>query len=430
MKKNKIAIIGLGYVGLPLAIEFGKRDKIVAFDVDKKRISELKKNYDRTKEFSSTDLKTAKKIFFTSNKNELEKCNVYILAIPTPIDKNKKPDLSQLKNATKTVAKYIKNQDLVIFESTVYPGVTEEICVPIIRNISRLNYINHDTKKNTLGFYCGYSPERINPGDKKHTIRKIVKVVAGSNKYATKKINIIYKKIVKAGTFVAKDIKTAEAAKVIENTQRDLNIALINEISFILKRMQLDFYDVMNAAKTKWNFIPFKPGLVGGHCIGVDPYYLTFKSKQLGYKPQIILSGRKLNDGMGGYIVKLLKNEFKRKKKKIKGSKILIMGVAFKENCSDFRNSKVIDIYNKLKVLKSNVELYDPHVNEKDFFKYSKLRLAKVLKKNFYDSVIIAVAHKKFVNLGIKKIRNILKKNSVIFDVKSIFKSYETELRL
>jgi len=430
-KKNKISVVGLGYVGLPLAVEFGKKFETLGFDTNLKRISELRKKIDNSKELSRSDIQKSKKLKFSNKSSDLKNSNIYIITVPTPIDKNKNPNLSHLLSATKLVAKNLNRNDIVIYESTVFPGTTEEICVPLLKKISRLQYISaEETSYDLDGFYCGYSPERINPGDKKHNIKKIIKIVSGSTPYISGEIKKLYQRIITAGVYKVPNIKTAEAAKIIENTQRDLNIALVNELSIIFNKMKLDFEEIQKAAQTKWNFIPFKPGLVGGHCIGVDPYYLTYKSKKIGYNPKIILAGRKLNDGMGSYIVTELIKGFKKKQIKIKGAKVLIMGLAFKENCSDFRNSRIIDIIKKLMKLKIKIDLYDPYVDRKDFFQEHKLKIKRKIKRAPYDAVIIAVAHDKFKTIGISKIKKLGKENSIIYDVKRIFNKKYTDLQL
>ena len=350
--KIKVGVLGLGYVGLPLAVELSKNKKVVGYDINSKRIAHLNKNIDHNKEISSTNLKKSKKnLFFTSDANNLIDCNFYIVTVPTPVNKRKQPDLSLLKSATQVVANNLRKNDIVVFESTVYPGVTEEICVPILEKYSKLKF-NHD-------FYCGYSPERINPGDKVHTIDKVVKITSGSNKYSAKIIDQVYSEVTNGNTFQASSIKVAEAAKVIENTQRDINIALMNELSQIFNKLDIDTNAVLEAANTKWNFLKFTPGLVGGHCIGVDPYYLTHKAKEVGIKPKIILAGRETNDGMSKYISNKLINIFKNTKNNVK--KILIMGATFKEDCPDIRNSKVFDITENLIKEGYKVNIYDPN---------------------------------------------------------------------
>jgi len=429
LKKIKLAVLGLGYAGLPLALEFAKKRNVVGYDINLQRIKNLKIGFDKNKEFSKKQIKKIKKIQFTNNQNDLADCNFFIISVPTPITKSKIPDLKILKFASRIVGRFVKKNDIIIYESTVYPGVTEEVCVPILEKFSKLRYLNSDNL-NCPGFYCGYSPERINPGDKKHNISNVVKVTSGSTPKVSKTIDKLYKEIVKVGTYLAPSIKIAEAAKVIENSQRDLNIAFINELSIIFRKMNLDFKSIVNAAKTKWNFIPFEPGLVGGHCIGVDPYYLTHKAKKVGYNPQVILSGRKLNDNMGKYVANQLLKKLKKRRKKILSSKIIIMGVTFKENCSDFRNSKIIDIYKSLKNNRLNVDLYDPIVDKRDFFQSHKIKLIPKIRENFYDAAIIAVPHEEIKKIGIDKIRKILKKNSFIFDIKGIFGVDKTDLRL
>ena len=421
-KRNLIGIIGMGYVGLPLAIEFGKFYEIVAFDINKKRISELQKGFDRTLELEFNQIKSSKKINFTSNKLDLNKCNYYIITIPTPINKNNKPDLSFIKKATITVSKNLKIGDIVIYESTVYPGTTEEVCVPILEKHSGLKYNKQ--------FYCGYSPERINPGDKKRTLTKITKIVSGSTSATTKKINNLYKKIIKAGTFKTSNIMVAEAAKVIENTQRDINIALMNEISIICSKLKISTNEVLKAAETKWNFMPFKPGLVGGHCVSVDPYYLTYKSEKLGYKPKIILAGRKLNNKMKYFVISTFLNNLKKKHIKVKNAKILLMGLTFKENCPDLRNSQSINIYNKLLEKNMKVDVYDPWVDDSECKKIIKTYTIKKIRKNYYDAIIISVKHDIFKKIKINKILNYCKKNNVIFDLKNILNNNNITITL
>ena len=421
-RKIKLAIIGLGYVGLPLALAFSKNRYVIGFDNNSNRIKDLNRGIDRTREVSNKKLKVFKKIKFTSRQADLRKCNVYIVTVPTPIFSTKKPNLNFLKIATQLVGRNLKKDDIVIYESTVYPGTTEEYCVPILEKVSGLKY-NND-------FYCGYSPERTNPGDKKHTVSNVIKVTSGSTSKVSKIINELYKEIVKAGTYLAPSIKVAEAAKVIENTQRDLNIALMNELTVLFKKMKIDFGEILKVASTKWNFIPFKPGLVGGHCIGVDPYYLTYKAKKIGYNPKIILAGRKLNDGMSNYVVNQLIKKLKNKKIKIKNSRILIMGLTFKENCSDFRNSKVINIIKRLIKLGAKIDLYDPHVSREDFFRENHLRVKTKIKSKLYDSIVIAVAHTKFKKMGISKIKKLGKNNSIIYDIKQMFDKSQTDLQL
>ncbi|MDC0402629.1 Vi polysaccharide biosynthesis UDP-N-acetylglucosamine C-6 dehydrogenase TviB [Candidatus Pelagibacter sp.] len=424
-KKNnqlKIAIIGLGYVGLPLALEFAKKRTVIAFDIEKKRIKQLKAGFDKNFETSKKDIGKIKKIRFTHNEEDLKLANCFIITVPTPIKKNKKPELKPILSASKTVGKCIKKEDLIIYESTVYPGCIEEKCVPVLERYSKLKY-NKD-------FFCGYSPERINPGDKKHNITNIKKITSGSTTEVTELVDRLYRSIIKAGTHKAPSIKVAEAAKVIENTQRDLNIALINELSILFKRLNIDTKDVLDAAESKWNFLKFTPGLVGGHCIGVDPYYLTHKAKMIGYTPKIILSGRNINDKMGFYVASQLKKKLKQKNINIKGAKILIMGITFKENCADIRNSGVKVVFDELKKFKCKVDLKDPWVDNNEIKKIYKIYPISKTKKNNYDAVIIAVAHKKFKSIGIKSIHEICKKKHVIYDLKYLFPKDKVDLRL
>ena len=421
INKPKLAVIGIGYVGLPLAISLANYFKVKAFDLNKRRILDLKRNYDVTGEFSSSEIKKAKFIEFTSNEKALTKTNIFFITVPTPINKKKQPDLKNLIHATKLVARNLKKKSIVIYESTVFPGCTEEVCLPIIEKISKLK-INKD-------FFLAYSPERINPGRSKYKLRNTVKVIGASNKRSLKIINKIYQKIC-LKTHLTDNIRIAEAAKIIENTQRDLNIALINELSIIFKKMNIDIDKVLKAASTKWNFIKFKPGLVGGHCIGVDPYYLTYRSNQLKYDPKVILSGRKINDSMGFYVAKKIMNFFKKKKKKIIKSKILVMGAAFKENCSDIRNSRIFDTINYLNKNGANVTAYDPLVPINFLKKKIKKVLTRLNFKTSYDAVIISVAHDEFSQIGIKKIKSIIKKNGLIFDLKGIFPKKDTDWQL
>tara|TARA_X000000950_G_scaffold288853_1_gene407909 strand:- start:2879 stop:4159 length:1281 start_codon:yes stop_codon:yes gene_type:complete len=421
-KNLKLAIIGLGYVGLPLAIEFGKKRSIVGFDIEKKRIEELNSGYDRNLETKSKDLKNIKNITFTCSKEDLKSANCFIITVPTPINNLKKPDLKPLYKASKIVGNFLKKKDIVIYESTVYPGCIEDECVPVLQKFSGLKF-NKD-------FFCGYSPERINPGDKKYTVSNIKKITSGSNQKIAKTVDDLYNEIVSVGTHKAPSIKVAEAAKVIENTQRDLNIALINELSIFFQKINLDTNAVLEAAGSKWNFLPFKPGLVGGHCIGVDPYYLTFKANQIGYKPKIILAGRNLNDKMGNYVASQMISAMKKKSIKIKGSKILVMGLTFKENCADFRNSGVKNVIDSLKKMNCKIDLYDPWANKKDIRKIYKIAPKSNLIKKNYDGIILAVAHDKFKTMGFKKIYNLCKKKHVIYDLKYLFTSNKIDIRL
>ncbi len=419
---KEIAIVGLGYVGLPLAVAFGKKCKTIGFDINQKRIKDLKEFNDRTLEVTKGEIKKSQFLEFTSNQEQMRNCSIYIVTVPTPIDTDKRPDLSAIRNASQLVGNLLSKGDYVIYESTVYPGVTEEICVPILEEYSGLKF-NHD-------FFCGYSPERINPGDKNHRVEDIVKVTSGSTKEAANVIDKLYSSIITAGTFKASSIKVAEAAKVIENTQRDINIALINELSIVFDTLNIDTKDVLEAAETKWNFINFKPGLVGGHCIGVDPYYLTYKAIKSGYTPEIILTGRKLNDDMGKYVSKRTLDLMNESNIVPKDSKILIMGFSFKENCPDIRNSLVFDLYSTIKKDCNLVDVFDPWVDPKEAKEYYDLDIIDAPKRDFYDAIIIAIAHQEFLDLGIEEIRRFGKNNSIIFDIKSIFDSNDTDGRL
>ena len=421
-KQIKVAIIGLGYVGLPLALEFSKKRSIVSFDISKQRIDELRAGIDKNLEFSKDELKFSKQINFTSNKKDLETANCFIVTVPTPVNKFKKPDLKPLLKASKMISKILKKGDLIIYESTVYPGCIEEQCVPVLEKFSRLKF-NKD-------FFCGYSPERINPGDREHTISKIMKITSGSTKETATLVDKLYNQIITAGTHKAPSIKVAEAAKVIENTQRDLNIALVNELSILFNKLNIDTQAVLDAAGSKWNFLNFKPGLVGGHCIGVDPYYLTFKAESIGYKPNIILAGRKINDNMGNYVASIMIEEMKKKKIKIKGSKILIMGLTFKENCADIRNSGVKTIVTELQKHNCNLDLYDPWADSAEIKKLYNISPSEKLNYGKYDGIIMAVAHKKFKDMGKIEILNLCKKNHVIYDLKYLFSKDQFDLRL
>mgnify|MGYP001260371855 CR=1 FL=1 len=418
----RLAIIGLGYVGLPLALEFAKKKSLIGFDVNKKRVKELNSGIDTNLEFKKKELKTKKKIIFTYSENDLKSANCYIITVPTPVNKIKNPDFTSLIEATELIGKYIKKKDIIIYESTVYPGCVEELCVPILEKFSNLKY-NQD-------FFCGYSPERINPGDKKHTISNIKKITSGSTPKIAKIIDDLYAEIITAGTHKAPSIKVAEAAKVIENTQRDVNIALINELSMIFNKLEIDTHEVLNAAETKWNFLPFKPGLVGGHCIGVDPYYLTYKAKSINYNPKIILAGRDLNDNMGNYVALQLINKMKKKKIKIKGAKILIMGLTFKENCADLRNSGIQGVIKKLRKYECKISLHDPWANNNEIKKKYGIFPKTKFVNNTYDAVLIAVAHKKFKKLGFQTILKSCKKTNVIYDLKYLFRSSQVNLKL
>lgn len=424
LQKLKIAIIGLGYVGLPLAIEFGKKYHVIGFDIDVNRIIELNNGEDRTLEANLVDLQTAKEgtkinsLNFAFDANILKNCNVFIVTVPTPIDQFKAPDLGPLLAASKMLGNILKKGDIVIYESTVYPGCTEEDCVPVLEKYSGLQY-NKD-------FYCGYSPERINPGDKINTLTKIKKVTSGSNPKIAKVVDDIYNSIIIAGTHLAPSIKVAEASKAIENAQRDVNISFVNELALIFDRLNIDTHDVLEAAGTKWNFLKYQPGLVGGHCIGVDPYYLAHKAQSLGYHREVILSGRRVNDNMGMFVANKVVKILIQKGKIIKGSKILVLGVTFKENCPDISNSKVVDIYNELIQFGLDVDVYDPHANSDEVKKEYGINITKNLLK--YDGIILAVSHNEFLTLNYESLK--LNENSIIFDIKAFLKRELVDARL
>lgn len=418
----KLAIIGLGYVGLPLAVEFGKKFPVYGFDINRMRIDELRKFHDRTLEVESVELQESSHLQFTNSLEDIKNANCYIVTVPTPVDEHKQPDLSPLLGASESVARVLKKGDTVIYESTVYPGCTEEECVPILEGISGLRF-NED-------FFVGYSPERINPGDKEHRLVNIRKVTSGSTPKTADFVDELYSSIVVAGTFKAQSIKVAEAAKVIENTQRDLNIGLMNELALIFNKMGIDTEAVLQAAGSKWNFLPFRPGLVGGHCIGVDPYYLTYKAQAIGYYPEIILASRRLNDGMGSYIVSQLAKEMSRHKMVVGGANILVMGFTFKENCPDIRNTRVIDVVQELKSYGSNVDIFDPWVDQHEALEEYGVKVISQLERNRYDAVILAVAHRQFRVMGIEAIKTCGKEACIFYDLKSIFPADQSSLRL
>ncbi len=417
--RNKIAVIGLGYVGLPLAHAFSSKYEVVGFDIAQWRIDELHSGVDRTLELSTEQLNEAiaNKMQFTNKLEEIADCNIYIVTVPTPIDKHKKPDLTPLIKASESIGKVLKKDDIVIYESTVYPGATEEECVPVLEKFSGLKF-NED-------FFCGYSPERINPGDKEHTVTKILKVTAGSTPEIGKKVNDLYASIITAGTHLAPSIKVAEAAKVIENSQRDINIAFVNELSMIFNRLDIDTNAVLEAAGTKWNFLPFRPGLVGGHCIGVDPYYLTHKAQEVGYNPEIILAGRRLNDNMGIYVANQVIKLMIKKGQRIEGSKVLILGITFKENCPDIRNSRVIDVIRELQDFGCNVQVSDYWADKEEVKREYNLDLVENANTNTndYDAVILAVAHDEYKSLDIQT-----SETKVVFDIKSVLSKSDKRL--
>mgnify|MGYP001122344778 CR=1 FL=1 len=415
---KKIAVIGLGYVGLPLAVAFNQKYKVIGFDINTKRIQELKNNIDQTLEIDSDTLKKAHNLTFTHQISDINEAQIYIITVPTPIDLAKQPDLTPLKKASESIGSILKAGDIVVYESTVFPGCTEEICVPILEKHSGLKF-NQD-------FFCGYSPERINPGDKVHTVTKIKKVVSGSTPEVAQELNELYASIITAGTFLASSIKVAEAAKVIENAQRDLNIAFVNELALIFDRLDIDTHDVLEAAGTKWNFLPFKPGLVGGHCIGVDPYYLTHKAESIGYNPQVILSGRRINDNMGQFVANKVIKLLIQHNFTIRESRVLILGFTFKENCPDTRNTRVIDVVKELEEFGTTVEVYDPHANVEEVKDEYGLTLINKLEGQ-YEGIVMAVAHDNFKNLPLETLK---KEKAVIYDVKAFFDKTEVNARL
>ena len=422
MQKKTIALIGLGYVGLPLAVEFGKKRKVIGFDTNQKRVDELKQGLDSTLETTLQELKGAHNLTFTTNLDDIKNCSIYIVTVPTPIDKQKKPDLTPLEAASKSIGKILSKEDIVIYESTVYPGATEEVCVPILEKYSGLIF-NKD-------FFCGYSPERINPGDKDHRITNIKKVTAGSTPEAASEIDDLYQEIIVAGTHKAISIKVAEAAKVIENTQRDVNIALINEFALIFNKLDIDTEAVLEAAGTKWNFLPFRPGLVGGHCIGVDPYYLTHKAIQVGYNPEMILAGRRLNDNMGAYVAGEVLKLMTEKSIPMVDASILIMGLTFKENCPDIRNTRIVDLVEEFESFNCNVDVYDPWVDKNEALYEYNIELIDEPQKSNYDAILLAVSHDEFKELSADKIRDYGKNAHVLYDIKYLLQANESDGRL
>lgn len=430
LKENTIAVIGLGYVGLPLAVEFAKQYKTIGFDINGKRVAELLQGEDHTLEVSSSQLQDVlvqddlfesnkKGLVPTSNEAILAKANIFIITVPTPTDKNNRPVLTPLIKASETVGRVLKAGDIVIYESTVYPGVTEDECVPVLESFSGLKF--------NVDFYAGYSPERINPGDKEHTVSKILKVTSGSTPEIAEEVDVLYKSIITAGTFKATSIKVAEAAKVIENSQRDINIAFVNELAKIFNLLNINTHDVLEAASTKWNFLPFKPGLVGGHCIGVDPYYLAQKAQEVGYHPEIILAGRRLNDTMGNYVSQEIVKTMIGKGQCVKGAKALLLGITFKENCPDIRNTKAIDIYNGLKGFHVDVDVYDPWANSLEVKEEFEIDLLSDLGDTIYDCIVLAVAHKAFLTINISQLKS---SQGIIYDVKGILPDAIVDKRL
>jgi UDP-N-acetyl-D-galactosamine dehydrogenase len=408
----KVGIVGLGYVGLPLAVEFGKKIQTIGFDINTSRIAELEAGKDRTQETSPEELQAANKLSFTKNKEDIKALDVYIVTVPTPVDEDKRPDLTPIEKASELVGSLMIKGSIVIYESTVFPGCTDEVCVPILESISGLQH--------NLDFFTGYSPERINPGDKENRLPNIVKITSGSTEAVAKYVDDLYRLIITAGTYRAASIQVAEAAKVIENVQRDVNIALMNELAMIFKRLNIDTHDVLDAAGSKWNFLPFKPGLVGGHCIGVDPYYLYAKSERVGYKPKIISAAREINESVGEIISNEIMAMMTQERIHIVDSNILVLGLSFKENCPDLRNTRVVDIIERLKKCNANIDVYDPWVDEKEAMHFYDIKLTKELKSGYYDAVILAVAHSEFIEMSAESIKGLAKKQSIIYDVKSI----------
>ncbi len=422
LRNCRIGVIGLGYVGLPLAVEFGKQYDTTGFDIREERIAELRRGRDHTLETEPKELRAAKRLRFTADLRELKRCQVFIVTVPTPIDEHKQPDLTPLERASDSVGKVLKRGDIVIYESTVYPGCTEEICVPILERVSGLQF-NRD-------FFAGYSPERINPGDRQHRLPTIRKVTSGSTTEVARFVDKLYASIITAGTHAASSIKVAEAAKVIENTQRDVNIALINELAMIFNRLGIDTQEVLEAAGSKWNFLPFRPGLVGGHCIGVDPYYLTHKAQQIGYHPEMILAGRRINDNMALYVAGEVVRLMTAKRIHVKSSRVLVMGLAFKENCPDLRNSKVADVVRELGKYGAAVDVWDPWVNAKEARHEYGIKLVSKPARSQYDGIVIAVAHREFLAMKPAELRRLAKRKHVIYDIKYVLKRQESDGRL
>jgi len=422
MRLDKIALIGLGYVGLPLAVEFGKKYETIGFDIHRARVDELKQGLDRTLEVDGAELAEATRLSYTADPEDIQECNIFIVTVPTPIDEHKRPDLIPLIKSSETVGKLLKEGDIVIYESTVYPGATEEVCVPILEQQSGLVF--------NEGFFCGYSPERINPGDKEHRVTTIKKVTSGSTPESAEKVDALYRSIITAGTYLASSIKVAEAAKVIENTQRDVNIALINELALIFNKLGIDTEEVLKAAGTKWNFLPFRPGLVGGHCIGVDPYYLTHKATEVGYHPEMILAGRRLNDNMGSYVVEQVAKLMTQKRIHVVDSNILIMGFTFKENCPDLRNTRVVDLVREFQYFNCQVDVYDPWSDKDEAFEEYGILPIDEPKQSSYDAVVLAVAHDEFVEKGAEYFHALGKKQHVLYDIKYLLSTEESDGRL
>lgn len=422
LNEVRLGIIGLGYVGLPLAVEFGKQFSVIGFDISQARIQALQAGHDSTLEVEDAELAQSHQLSFSSDSQALRSCNVFIVTVPTPIDEHKKPDLNPLIRASETIGKVLKRGDVVIYESTVYPGATEEDCVPVLERVSGLKF-NQD-------FYAGYSPERINPGDKEHRLSSIKKVTSGSTAEVAEFVDSLYRRIITAGTHKAASIRVAEAAKVIENTQRDLNIALINELALIFNKLGIDTQAVLEAAGTKWNFLPFRPGLVGGHCIGVDPYYLTHKAQSIGYHPEVILAGRRLNDSMGAYVVSQLVKAMLKRRLHVEGSRVLVMGLTFKENCPDLRNTRVIDIVRELAEYNVSVDVYDPWVDSAAAEHEYGISTIEAPQAAAYDGIILAVAHQQFKDMGLEHLRSLGKPSHVLYDLKYLLSADQADLRL
>jgi UDP-N-acetyl-D-galactosamine dehydrogenase len=422
LRNLKVGIVGLGYVGLPLAVEFGKRFQTVGFDIKQDRVDELRRGVDSTLEVDADELAQATKISYTTQLSDLEPCRVYIVTVPTPIDEYKRPDLTPLEKSSESIGKVLKKGDVVVYESTVYPGCTEEVCVPILERVSGLRF-NKD-------FFAGYSPERINPGDKEHRVTTIRKVTSGSTPAVAEFVDSLYRSIVKVGTHKASSIKVAEAAKVIENTQRDVNIALINELALIFNRLGIDTEEVLLAAGSKWNFLPFRPGLVGGHCIGVDPYYLTHKAQAIGYHPEMILAGRRINDNMGIYVAAKVTQLMIQRRIQVRDARILILGLTFKENCPDVRNSKIVDVIRELEKYGARVDVCDPWADPDESEHEYGLRPLKKAKAGTYDALVMGVAHDEFRKMGVAKVRELGRKHHVLYDIKYVFKASEVDGRL
>jgi UDP-N-acetyl-D-galactosamine dehydrogenase len=422
LRNLKIGVVGLGYVGLPLAVEFGKRFNTVGFDIKATRVDELKRGHDSTLETDEAELAEATKLTYTTRLADLRPCRVFIVTVPTPIDDYKRPDLTPLVKSSESVGQVLKKGDVVVYESTVYPGCTEEVCVPILERVSGLKF-NKD-------FFAGYSPERINPGDKQHRLTTIRKVTSGSTPAVAEFVDTLYRSIVQAGTHLASTIRVAEAAKVIENTQRDVNIALINELALIFNRMGIDTEEVLLAAGSKWNFLPFRPGLVGGHCIGVDPYYLTHKAQAIGYHPEMILAGRRINDNMGTYVAQKIAELMIKRRIQVCDARILVMGLTFKENCPDVRNTKIVDVVRELEKFGSRVDIHDPWADPEEARHEYGVRLVRKLRPGTYDAIVMGVAHEQFRKMGIARIRELARKNHVLYDIKYVFRADEVDGRL